>query len=110
MRRVLTGLRRSRLYWSSRRAIRPESRLNFPSDSIAQCAADPRQFIAVSGVTTRHGLKFVSVCWGHRGDDEDIDGLVLVTPNDARVFAAAVLNASDDLDGTTRLHFAPASA
>jgi hypothetical protein len=96
----------SLIEWWQRRSARRNHRLALRCDAIARCDVDPRQYVAVSGVRTSHGLDFVTLCWGHEDSAHDVDGLVLMPVDAARTFAAAILNASDELDGTTPLQFA----
>jgi hypothetical protein len=92
--------------WWQRRAARRGRQLAVRCDAVARCDVDPRHYVAVSGVKTSHGLEFVTICWGHEDATHDVDGLVLLATPAARAFAAAILNASDELDGTTPLQFA----
>lgn len=68
------------------------------------CAFDPedgasvRRMGAVNNAGTRVAIATVM------GDEETA---VAVTPADARAFAAAILNAADEADGTVPLRFVP---
>jgi hypothetical protein len=94
------------LEWWERRTLHRRRRLALRSEATARCDVDPRQYVAVSGVRTSLGSDFVAICWGREDSAHDVDGLVLLSAAAGRIFAAAILNASDELDGTTPLQFA----